>query len=140
MSFPTQVIYYCLIHILPSSVHVVRWITGNCCPLHIINDIPLRELLTAGRPNIDLPSPTPTTIARDIKACLILCRERISKLLHEHIGRFHFGTDSWTSPNYRAFVAWTVHLEFKGRMLAFLLDIVELPEVKFQLIFYFHFS
>jgi hypothetical protein len=43
--------------------------------------------------------------------------------------RLHFATDSWTSPNHRAFIAWTVHLEYEGEMLAFLLDIVELPEV-----------
>jgi hypothetical protein len=48
-----------------SSVHVVRWIVGSCRTLHIINDIALRELLTAGRPNINLPSAS--TIARDIK-------------------------------------------------------------------------
>jgi hypothetical protein len=86
-----------------SSVHVIRWIVGSCRPLHIINDVALCELLTAGRPNIDLPSSS--TIARDIKACLILCRERIGKLLREHPGRLHFGTDTWTSPNYHPFGA-----------------------------------
>jgi len=37
--------------------------------------------------------------------------------------------DAWTSPNHRAFVTWTVHLEYEGQMLSFLLDVVELPEV-----------
>src|SRR5271168_527690 len=37
--------------------------------------------------------------------------------------------DAWTSPNHCAFVAWTVHLEFEGEMLAFLLDIIEVPKV-----------
>jgi len=38
--------------------------------------------------------------------------------------------DAWTSPNHHAFVAWTIHLEYEGEMLAFLLDIVELLEVR----------
>ena len=38
--------------------------------------------------------------------------------------------NTWTSPNHRAFVAWTVHLEYEGVMLAFLLDIIEVPEVR----------
>lgn len=38
-------------------------------------------------------------------------------------------TDTWTSPNHCAFVVGTVHLEYKGKMLLFLLDIFELPEV-----------
>jgi hypothetical protein len=37
--------------------------------------------------------------------------------------------DTWTSPNNRAFVTWTIHLEHKGQILAFLVDIIEVPEV-----------
>jgi hypothetical protein len=54
--------------------------------------------------------------------------------LQEHPGRVHFATDAWTSPNHRAFVAWTVHLHHKGHVLAFVLDIVEVPEVRNSLI------
>jgi hypothetical protein len=32
------------------------------------------------------------------------------------------------SPNHRAFVAWTVHFEYEGAMMAFLLDIIEVLE------------
>jgi hypothetical protein len=56
------------------------------------------------------------------------CRERIATLLQDHPGRIHIATDAWTSTNYCAFVAWTVHLEYESRMLSFLLDCVELPE------------
>ena len=48
----------------------------------------------------------------------------------KHDGKLHFATDAWTSPNHHAFVAWTVHLEYEGAMLCFLLDIFELPEVR----------
>jgi hypothetical protein len=37
-------------------------------------------------------------------------------------------TDAWTSPNHHMFVAWTVHLEHNGTMLAFLLDVIKVLE------------
>ena len=40
-------------------------------------------------------------------------------------GRLSFVTDAWTSPNQRAFVAITVHLEHEGEPLSMLLDVVE---------------
>ncbi|KAH9933857.1 uncharacterized protein B0H18DRAFT_831270, partial [Fomitopsis serialis] len=85
------------------------------------------ELMSTGRPNIEIPSPK--TVSRDIKAAFAHCRECIKKILTDHPGRVHFATDAWTSPNHRAFVAWTVHFEFQGAPLLFLLDIVEVPEV-----------
>ena len=63
-----------------------------------------------------------------MKSSFEACRSRIGQLLRDHTGRLHFGTDAWTSPNQRAFVAWTVHLEHNGQLLLFLLNIVEVPE------------
>jgi hypothetical protein len=74
--------------------------------------------------------PSPSTLSRDIQASYDKCRDRIAQILHEYPGRLHFATDAWTSPNHRAFVAWTVHLQHEGHMLCFLLDIVEVPEVR----------
>ncbi|KAF8221742.1 hypothetical protein L208DRAFT_1062671, partial [Tricholoma matsutake] len=48
--------------------------------------------------------------------------------LKEHPGHVHFATNAWTSPNHRAFVAWTVHLHHEGHILTFLLNIMEVPE------------
>jgi hypothetical protein len=67
-------------HLLFFSAHIVRWITENNRPANVVNDRELRELLTAGRPNIVLPGPI--TVTRDIKACFDTCRDRIAKLLH----------------------------------------------------------
>jgi hypothetical protein len=36
-----------------------------------------------------------------------------------------FATDAWTSPNHKALVAITVHLEHEGIPICLLLDIVE---------------
>jgi hypothetical protein len=47
---------------------------------------------------------------------------------HNNPGRIHIATDPWTSTNHWVFVAWTVHLEHEGCVLAFLLDIMEVPE------------
>jgi hypothetical protein len=97
----------------------------------------------AGRPNLEIPSPD--TISRDIKASFDKCRDRVASLLQvcrfkvlrslliyiieqKHPERLHFATDAWTSPNHRAFVAWTVHFEYEGAMMSFLLDIIEVPE------------
>ena len=106
---------------------VVKWVTKSHRPAAIIEDPDLVELLTAGHPQMSLPSQS--TVARDVATSFEKCQARISKLLQEHPGRLHFATDAWTSPNHRDFVAWTVHLQHKGTMLAFLLDIIEVPEV-----------
>ena len=46
--------------------------------------------------------------------------------LQEHIGVLNFVIDAWTSPNHKAYMAVTVHLENGGVPVAMLLDIVEL--------------
>jgi hypothetical protein len=42
----------------------------------------------------------------------------------------NFTTDAWTSPNHRAYVAVSVHLEHEGQPLSMILDIVEVSKVK----------
>ena len=46
-------------------------------------------------------------------------------LLKEYDGKLSFGTDAWTSPNHKAYVAVTVHFEKDGEPMCLLLDIVE---------------
>lgn len=113
--------------IIHNSAHLVQWVTEKNRPVHGINDRVIRILFTAGRPNLKIPSNR--TISRDIAAAFKKCQRRIATLLQEYAGRLHFATDAWTSPNHRAFVAWTVHLEYEGAMFSFLIDILELPEV-----------
>ena len=47
----------------------------------------------------------------------------------EHNGALNFVMDAWTSPNHRAFIAVTVHLEQEGVPLCLVLDVVEVVEV-----------
>jgi len=60
---------------------------------------------------------------------LFIFPRQVTHPAQDHPGQIHFATDAWTSPNHRAFVAWTVHLHHEGHVLTFLLDIVEVPEV-----------
>lgn len=47
--------------------------------------------------------------------------------MQDYDGTLSFGTDAWTSPNHKAYVAVTVHLEQDGLPLCLLLDVVEVP-------------
>ena len=46
--------------------------------------------------------------------------------LKAYNSRLNFVTDAWTSPNHKAFVVVTVHLEHDGQPISLLLDIIEL--------------
>jgi len=48
--------------------------------------------------------------------------------LQEYDGALNFATDVWTSPNHKAFVAFTVHFEHKGTPISMLLDLVEVAK------------
>ncbi|KAJ7234787.1 hypothetical protein C8J57DRAFT_1089470, partial [Mycena rebaudengoi] len=111
-----------------ARAHIVQWVTESTRPPHLINDRGFRTLMTAGRPTLQLPSGQ--TVSRDIQMSFIKCKSTIDNLLQNYPGQLNFATDAWTSPNHRAFVAWTVHLHHEGTPLAFLLDIIEVPEVR----------
>jgi hypothetical protein len=65
---------------LQYRAHIVKWVVESNRPAKIIDDRELRELLSAGRPTLAIPSST--TISRDIKICFEKCQEQIGKLLH----------------------------------------------------------
>ncbi|KAF5366543.1 hypothetical protein D9758_008967 [Tetrapyrgos nigripes] len=105
---------------------VVRWVTESCRPTNIVEDRKLCELMLAGRPQASFPRRK--RVAEDVRIAFEYSSERIKSLLQEYPGQLSFATDAWTSPNHRAFVAWTVHLQHQGKPLVFLLDIFEVPE------------
>ncbi|KAJ6577977.1 hypothetical protein B0H19DRAFT_883837, partial [Mycena capillaripes] len=77
---------------------IVCWITEANRPFKIVHDRQLEDLLTAGRPELKVPSRS--TVARDLKAVYERSAERVKKLLMEYDGRLNFATDAWTSPNH----------------------------------------
>jgi hypothetical protein len=48
--------------------------------------------------------------------------------LQEYDGALNFAIDAWTSPNHKAFVAFTVHFEHEGTPISMLLDLVEVAK------------
>jgi hypothetical protein len=40
----------------------------------------------------------------------------------------NFATDAWTSPNHKAYVAFTVHFAHEGKPVSMLLDLVEVAK------------
>jgi hypothetical protein len=92
----------------------------------IVSDPIFIDLLTTGNPYLKVPSPN--TVRRDVNAVYAKYREHIIKLLQNHPGHIHIATGVWTSIKHRSLLVWTVHHEHEGRMLAFLLDIVQVPE------------
>ena len=40
----------------------------------------------------------------------------------------NFATDAWTSPNHKAYVAFTVHFVHEGEPISMLLDLVEVAK------------
>lgn len=48
--------------------------------------------------------------------------------MQEYDGNLNFATDAWTSPNHKAFVAFTVHFEHEGTPISMLLDLVEVAK------------
>jgi hypothetical protein len=102
---------------------IVRWVSESLRPFNIVNDRGFQSLMKTGRPSYALPSPT--TVSRDVKLVFAKTRERIARMLGTYEGRLSFGTDAWTSPNHRAYIAITVHLEKEGRPFSMILDVIE---------------
>lgn len=113
-------------------------------PFSVVEDRGFRALMKTGRPEYYLPSRS--TVSRDVKEVFEKVRERIAKMLQvcenlaiyynviltvfeqDHDGMLSFGTDAWTSPNSKAYIAVTVHLEQNGVPLCMLLDLVEVAK------------
>ncbi|KAF5343676.1 hypothetical protein D9758_014683 [Tetrapyrgos nigripes] len=102
---------------------IVRWVAESGRPFAIVKDRGFQCLMKTGRPGYYLPHPT--TVARDVKTVFAKTRQRIALMLQEYEGDINFATDAWSSPNHRAYIAITVHLEHDGEPLSFLLDFVE---------------
>lgn len=103
----------------------MRWVVESNRPFRIVDDRELKTLVLSGRTHLQLPSRW--TVAEDIRHCFGSMRNRIRDILRKQESCFHIALDCWTSPNHRAFMAITIHFEFRGQMLEFLLDFIELP-------------
>jgi hypothetical protein len=125
---------------------MVCWVSESMQPFNIVEDWGFRVLMKTGRPGYYLPSRF--TVSRDVKEVFVNVRKRIAQMLQaswwhvldmirthtvtagdqEHDGKLSFGTDAWTSPNLKAYITVTVHLEQNGVPLSLLLDLVEVAK------------
>ncbi|KAF5356700.1 hypothetical protein D9758_013728 [Tetrapyrgos nigripes] len=119
-----------------TRAELVRWVAESSRPFAIVKDRGFQCLMKTGRPGYYLPHPT--TIARDVKTvfaktCLrIALMLKLMKTIKEYDGDLNFATDAWTSPNHRAYVAVSVHLEKEGVPISFLLDFVEVAKTRLK--------
>jgi hypothetical protein len=136
---------------MPFRAEIVRWVAENARPFEIVKDRGFQKLMKTGRPGYYIPSPS--TVSRDVQMVFVRTRQRIARMLQvsegsrqtvlereltnikEYDGKLNFATDAWTSPNHKAFVALTVHLEQKGKPLCIILDVVEVAKVSTHLKF-----
>jgi len=114
------------------SACLIKWITETNCL--VTSSMPItnsHNLLTAGHPH---NTPSASTITCDIQTSfekawanqhMLITKSfkihyRITWHCLEHAAR---GTKlcyyAWTSPNHAHFIAWTVHLEYKGNAMHF---------------------
>ena len=56
----------------------------------------------------------------------MITRRRTLRGIQEYNGELNFTTDCWTSPNHKAMVAFSVHVEQDGVPMRMTLDVVEL--------------
>ena len=101
----------------------MRWVAESKRPFAIVNDHGFQSLMKTGRPDYHIPSEH--TVSRDVKQAFVHARKRVAKMLQEYEGQLNFATDAWTSPNHKAFVAFTVHFAHEGTPFSMLLDLVE---------------
>jgi hypothetical protein len=106
-----------------SRAEIVRWVSESLRPFSTVSDRGFQSLMKTGRPGYYIPSPT--TVSRDVKLVFCNTRKRVAKLLHDIDGSMSFGTDAWTSPNHKAYIAITVHFERNGAPVSMILDLVE---------------
>ena len=122
---------------------IVRWVSESLRPFLIVEDRGFQSLMKTGRPAYYIPSQW--TVSRDVHLVFARTHNHIATMLQvsssrkyldsnwttyqKYDGKMSFTTDAWTSPNHRAFIAFSVHLEHKGVPLSMPLDVVEVAKV-----------
>ena len=109
-----------------SRAEIVRWVAESKRPFKIVSDRGFQSLMKTGRPEYHIPSEH--TVSRDVKQAFVHARKQNANILQDYDGQLNFATDAWTSPNHKAFVAFTVHFAHEGVPVSMLLDRVEVAK------------
>jgi hypothetical protein len=108
------------------SAEIVKWVAESMRPFSIVDDRGFHTLMKTGRRKYHIPCAD--TVARDVKYVFKKTKGRIGKILHDYDGQLSFGTNGWTAPNHKSYVAITVHFMKDGAPYCLLLNIVELAK------------
>ena len=124
-----------------NRAEIVCWVAESSWPLNIVKDCGFQSLMKTGCPEYWILSPS--TAPQDVKLVFAKTQNQIARMLKvswhnstqpvsltcskEHLGALSFATDTWSSPNHKAYVAVTVHFEQDSIPISMLLDIVEVP-------------
>ena len=100
------------------------------------------SLMKMGRPGYHIPSAK--TVSHDVKKVFTNVRKHVARILpvivvlscsydlqattQKYNGNLNFATDTWTSPNHKAYIAFMVHFEQDGDPISMLLDLVEVAK------------
>ena len=104
----------------------MRWVAESKRPYKIVSDGGFQSLMKTRRPDYHILSEQ--TVSCDVKQVLIHTHKRVANMLQEYKGQLNFATDTWTSPNHKAFIAFTVHFAHEGVPVSMLLDLVEVAK------------
>ena len=119
----------------------VCWVCKNLCPFSIVHDQGFKILIKTGRPEYYLPSSS--TVSHNVRVVFANVQKQMAKMMkvsfkiqkkfitnfQEYKGYLNFATNTWTSPNHKAFIVVSVHFEQKGKPLCLVLDVIEVAKV-----------
>jgi hypothetical protein len=92
-----------------------------------VNDRGFQSLMKTRRPDFHIP--LEQTVSPNVKQVFVHARKWVAKMLQEYEGQLNYATDTWTSPNHKVFVAFTVHFAHEGTPVSMLLDLVEVVKL-----------
>ncbi|TFY69695.1 hypothetical protein EVJ58_g269 [Rhodofomes roseus] len=108
---------------LKTRTEIVHWVLESMRPFNIIKDRGFNCLMKMGHPEYRLP--LPTTVGRNICKVYEHMAGHVAQMLKDYNSDLNFTTDTWTLPNGKAMVAFTVHFKYKGAPMSLVLDVLE---------------
>ena len=113
--------------VLPRFLKLQKGVKTRICQCMFSLNHYFQSLMQTRRLDYDIPSEQ--AVSREVEQAFIQARKHIAIMVQEYEGQLNFATDAWTSPNHKAFVAFTVHFAHEGTPVSMLLDLVEVAKL-----------
>lgn len=101
-----------------SRTEIVKWLAENLRPYKIVSDRGFLSLMKTGRPGYFIPSPS--TVARDMKAVFVRARSRIAKMLQ--VSSHQYRSTDLLTITYRNTLVTSTSAWTSGRRLIIMLS------------------